>query len=213
MERESGIIPHSTVRRGLTEAAPCGTVHEIQERAMPFSTKKLPVQPYFDMELFLATAEEQSISGPDMAAMIGAWEEWLPRLHALALAGEKKGCLAVWLEAEVEEAVDAAWKESPAKGFRLNALAQTLCMCAVHELIPEVEEAGCAPAPEFYPELVGVLNDAGLPCMQGSLSLGRRYAVLTPYPFRGGCEICSLGEACPRRNRGGAFSVTLPGHE
>lgn len=174
-------------------------------------TQKIDVHPYFDMELFLQSAEEHHISGQEMDELADLWESWLPSLQAVHLTDQN--CLAVWLDKSVEDAVDGVWALSPTKGFRHNALAQTLCMCAVHALIPEVEDEGCAPAPAFSTELAKTLNTAGLPCPEFSFTLGRRYAVLTPYPFKGGCDICSLGESCPRKNQDSNFAFVLPGFE
>ena len=45
----------------------------------------------------------------------------------------------------------------------------------------------------------------------GEPGLARRYAVVTHYPYRGGCEICTLQQQCPKS--GGDMTVTLPGYE
>jgi hypothetical protein len=28
--------------------------------------------------------------------------------------------------------------------------------------------------------------------------VNRKYAVLTPYPYTGGCEVCYLSDSCPK---------------
>ena len=44
--------------------------------------------------------------------------------------------------------------------------------------------------------------------------LSRRYAVVTHYPFKGGCEICVLQSNCPKgQGQMEAASVVLPGYE
>ena len=44
--------------------------------------------------------------------------------------------------------------------------------------------------------------------------LSRRYAVVTHYPFKGGCEICVLQSNCPKgQGQMEATSVVLPGYE
>ena len=43
--------------------------------------------------------------------------------------------------------------------------------------------------------------------------LNRRFAVVTFYPFRGGCEICHLQAHCPKGNGETGTSVLLPGYE
>ena len=40
-----------------------------------------------------------------------------------------------------------------------------------------------------------------------------KYSVLTPYPFRGACDICYLRKECPKANgQGGITSFELGGH-
>ena len=53
----------------------------------------------------------------------------------------------VALDESVEQDVDKAWESSPSNAFLYIALAQSMCMAAVHAVIPEVQDAGCAPAP------------------------------------------------------------------
>jgi hypothetical protein len=135
-------------------------------------------------------------------------------LHAVILDTEGKRYLAIWLGAEVEKEVDGAFAASPSEGFRLNSLAQTLCMGAVYQVLPEVEEAGCAPAPGPCEGLRAALASEGVPFQHSSgPALCRRFSVLTPYPFRGACDVCSLESECPKAGgRQESFhSVVLPG--
>ena len=171
-------------------------------------------QPYFDMELFLATAETTRLDGTTLDMCLERWRTWSNWLQIRTVTVNGGTFLAAWLEEDVEREVDAAWNTSPSEGFILNALAQTLCMCLVHERIPEIEEAGCAPLPRPSVALVEALVDAGLPAAaDAALRFGRKYAVVTPAPFGGGCEICALQETCPRSGANGDAAFTLPGHE
>ena len=167
----------------------------------------------FDLELFLLTSQERRIGGAVMEKMAATWRDWTRHCTAARLRADGRGYLLVWLDEWVEQEVDKAWNASPSSGFQLNALAQTLCMATVRAVVPEVAEAGCAPAPKPGPGLKRALEAAGAPyAANGALS--RRYAVLTPMPFKGGCEICALRADCPKGTAGGeAFSVLLPGHE
>lgn len=166
--------------------------------------KDTPVPPYFDLELFLLTAEESRLNGDDLDQCAALWDLWSREIALAAVTVGKGRYLAVWLSEAVEKTVDQTWAESPSKGFRLNALAQTLCMCAVHERIPEVEEAGCAPVPAPSEELAAALTAAGLPARAtDALILARRYAVVTRAPFSGGCETCALLSSCPRSGQTG----------
>ena len=41
-----------------------------------------------------------------------------------------------------------------------------------------------------------------------------RFALVTHYPFKGGCEICHLQSNCPKgQGKSEAASVVLPGYE
>lgn len=169
----------------------------------------------FDLELFLLASQERRIGGAVMEKMAATWQEWTRHCTAARLHADGRSYLLVWLDESVEQAVDNAWKISPSGGFQLNALAQTLCMATVRALVPEIAEAGCAPAPKPGGGLKKALAAAGAPYVANGPTLSRRYAVLTPMPFKGGCEICAMRADCPKGNAGGgeAFSVLLPGHE
>lgn len=166
------------------------------------------IQPYFDLELFLQTANETRLGGNDMDMCLSLWEAWTKRLSCTEVADAGKTYLALWLPEDVENTVDAAWEKSPSEGFRLNALAQTFTMCAVHEVLPEVQDIGCAPFPHATESLAAAINEAGLPARvgnSGGLEFGRKFAVVTRYPFGGGCEICSLLTSCPRAGSNDSF--------
>ena len=102
-----------------------------------------------------------------------------------------------------------------ANANRLSALAQTMVQCATYQLIPEVEEAGCAPAPQPTALLCEALEAEGLDYQEDTHSILPKYSVLTPYPFRGACDICYLRKECPKANGqgGGITSFELGGHQ
>ncbi|MDE5879890.1 MAG: hypothetical protein K2G99_07750 [Desulfovibrio sp.] len=173
------------------------------------------LQPYFDIEEFMGLCQEKRLGGAVLERLLGRWEEWLPRLRVCQVASGSSSCLAVWLPEEVEGIVDETWAQSPSEGFQLNALAQYLCMSAIQELVPQVAGGGCAPSPKPSPELRTALEGLGLPYKgEDSSLLGRRYAVLTYYPFKGGCEVCHMRPMCPKgQGRGDTASILLPGYE
>ena len=176
------------------------------------TTKNLEVAPYFDLELLMSTCQETRIGGEMMEKLADAWERWLPMARAVQIESGNESYLLAWLEEGVEEDVDDKWEQTPSEAFIFNALAQVMCMGIVHSLLPQVEEAGCAPAPKPTDLLADALESEGVPyTVMGGPGLARRYAVVTHYPFRGGCEICMLQNQCPKS--GGGMSVTLPGFE
>ncbi len=179
------------------------------------TSRRLETAPLFDMELFMTLSQERRVGGDVMDRLERLWERWVPQLQVRELAGQGRNYLLVWLGVEAEQEADAAWTLSPSEGFRINALAQTLLMAAVRDLIPQVEESGCAPAPKPSHALAEALTAEGISYLNGGPALERRYALVTPYPFRGGCEICAMQRECPKRQTGenGPTSVLLPGHE
>ena len=105
--------------------------------------KEMPaVRPVFDMELMLGLLQETRLGGQVMESLADAWERWLPHLRAMILTVESKQYLAIWLDEDVEREVDDTWGRSATEGFRLNALAQTMIMGAVYQIVPECGAAG-----------------------------------------------------------------------
>lgn len=179
-----------------------------------YTVEKMEVAPYFDLENILRTAQESRLGGAELERLVRLWDAWVPELNAKVLDMGKVKYLAVWLNEAVEEAVDNAWAESPSQAYIDNALAQSLCMTVVSHALPEVEDSGCAPAPRPTDKLRDALEAEGLPYKGDGLTLTRRFAVVTHYPFKGGCEICHLQGQCPKgQGQAGASSVVLPGHE
>ena len=179
-----------------------------------YSVKDLEVTPYFDLELLMSVSQETRVGSDVMSALADAWDRWLPHARARHIETSGGGYLLAWLGEQVEEDVDDKWEERPSEAFLFNALAQVMCMGIVHYLVPEVEDAGCAPAPKPVDELIDALEAEGVPYMiAGEPGLSRRFAVVTHYPFRGGCEICALVKDCPKAGGAKDMSITLPGHE
>lgn len=178
--------------------------------------EKLEVTPYMDLELLMQNSQETRIAGDVMDRLVDYWGRWMEHLNARKIESGKDSYLVVWLDEEVEDSVDEVWDDAPSEAFLVNSLAQTMCMCAVHTLVPEVVEAGCAPAPRPTLDLKLALESEGLrrPEEENTgLGLQRRYAVTTYFPFRGGCDICDLKDECPKLKGGSDYSVVLPGFE
>ena len=179
------------------------TVTEIKER------------PTFDLFGFLEMSHENRLGGATLERFEELWEEWGSIVNAVLLDTGKIKYLALWLPKSVEEEVDRIWKASAHEGFLLNTLAQYYLMTFVQELLPEVEEGGCAPAPRPTEALRTTLADLGVPYKSESSSLlSLAYAMVTHYPYRGGCEICHLQDHCPKgQGRAEDASILLPGFE
>lgn len=171
------------------------------------------VQPEFDLEGFMNFARETRLANDALEKMLGLWAEWQQLLRVVQIQHGKNSWLAIWLPEAVETVIDKNWEAVPSEGFLLNNLAQYLCMAAVEQLLPQVADGGCAPAPKPTGALSAALAALGLG-LDGGLNLKRKYAILTHYPFKGGCEICAMQENCPKAHGQQEFaSIVLPGHE
>jgi len=158
------------------------------------SITQLPVQPEFDFPTFLFLSQIDELGPRDMIAVLDVWEKWLPLLKVYKL-GDRKEHVVVFLESEIEDQVDAIWKQSPSEGFKHEAIAQTMIMGTLKALMPELGEKQCAPVPEPTKPLCRTLEKIGLN-LQDSGALDRKYATITPYPHRYGCERCHLKDSC-----------------
>ena len=158
------------------------------------SVSELDIQPEFDFSTFLFLAQIDEINPQEMLSVLGVWEKWLPSLKVYQL-GERKGHVLGYLEKGVEDEVDAIWSQSPSEGFKHEAIAQTMIMGTLKALMPELGEKECAPVPEPTKPLRRTLDKLGLD-LQESGAMNRKYATLTPYPHRYGCERCHLKDSC-----------------
>ncbi len=179
-----------------------------------YTYEKIEIEPYFDLELIMRNSEETRIGGQLFERFASLWDKWKNELNVYKVDTGKIKYLVTWLPESVEEEIDNSWAEAPSKAFSDNALAQTLCMGAVHEVLPDVESAGCAPAPRPTDTLRAALSELGVPYKEDGPSLSRRFAVVTHYPFKGACEICYLQKNCPKgQGQAGAATLLLPGYE
>lgn len=177
------------------------------------SRETLSVEPFLDLEDFMNFAHESRLEGESFEKLQELWKEWQALLKVKNIKQDKDSWLAVWLPEEVENLVDKAWEEAPGKGYLIHNLAQYICMAAIQELIPQTAEGACAPAPKASPECLDVLAEEAFLNAENKMP-ARRYGVFTYYPFKGGCEICTLREQCPKGGGGSEYaSIVLPGHE
>lgn len=159
------------------------------------------IRPVWSEASLLEAAELPAASAvPDW--LRDAHDRFAYGLRAARIDTGQGGYAAVWLDAAVEAEEDAAWADDPERAFWLHAVARSLCMAAVRRLVPQAAVSGCAPVPPGSVELAVELRQAGLDCAPGEASeplrLKRRYAVLTWHPFRGGCGVCALCNACSK---------------
>lgn len=177
------------------------------------TVEKLECTPEFDMIGFMELSQENRIDGKVMQTLTRLWEDWQTKLSVCKLVCGKISYLLVWLPEEVETYVDETWDKTPSEGYLANSLAQYLCMQSVNTILPQVEDVGCAPAPRPTASLKEALAEFDLAYREDIEVLNRRFAVVTFYPFRGGCEICHLQPHCPKGNGDSDSTIVLPGYE
>ncbi len=179
-----------------------------------YTSEVVEIRPFLDMELLMSVSQESRVDGDTMDRMAELWERWSPKLEVRKLKVGKIQYLAVWLGDGVEEDIDAIWDESPSSAYLSGTLAQVLVMCAVNQLLPEVQDAGCAPAPKPTDGLVEAMEAEGCPYNELGTALSRKFAIVTHFPFKGACEICYLQKECPKGSGSqDSGSVVLPGYE
>lgn len=175
---------------------------------MDHAIEYIDYAPYFDMELYLQLSDERRLDGDKLKKLSKQWEAWLPHFKTVHIKTEAGGYVLVFLDEQAEAEIEALWEKSPAEGFAINVLAQAMLTSALADIIPESTDAGCTPAPKPTEPLLDALEEAGVEWVtEGTLS--RKYAMLTHYPFRGGCEVCFLAENCPKKGGGGMKSWVL----
>jgi hypothetical protein len=193
------------MKSGLAEQGPrslypCQRVQkvhkEINLKILP--AKELDVSLRFDLETFMALAQLKGLEGRETVELLEFWAKWRPGLK-VHLLGRKTGYLAIHMQREVEEEIDSIWDESPSRGFKLQALVQTMIIGVLRELMPEVGVNQCAPVPKPGNVLKKSLAKIGLELYDEG-ALNYKYSTLTYYPFKEGCESCYLYSSCPKIN-------------
>ena len=163
--------------------------------------KPVRPEPEFDFMYFMEICGESRIDQETMEKLEAAWRDWTDRLHAFKLvpstATGDDGFLLIYLTEGVEDAVEDAWQVSQSEGMYFHNLAITMVMSAAQSLIPEMMEGACAPLPRPGQEVQEFFEARGLEWNESIGALNRQYAVYTPMPYRGGCEVCMQSGTCP----------------
>lgn len=189
-----------------------GTIAPKRRTNVQTAISELKIEPYFDLEDFMNFSKETRLDSATLKFLIEIWEQWSKILKAVNITEKNKSWAAIWLPDTVENTVSRAWDSDPGQGLLLNSLGQYLCMAAVRELLPQTEITGCAPTPEPHDALRESLAQLGLASTEGILN--NRFAIVTHYPFKGGCEVCALASSCPKQPVSESLpDIILPGFE
>jgi hypothetical protein len=168
-------------------------------------TEPVEARPGFDLIYYMDLGGHNRIEAEVLEPLEAAWEAWQPYVHAFRLVpenvrrnagGEEEGFLLVFLDEEVESAVEDAWAVSPERGESFHNLAVAMVMLAAQCVMPELAEV-CAPLPKPGEAAKAAFAEVGMPWNEAISSAGRQYALFTFMPYRGGCELCVQSATCP----------------
>ncbi|MFW5836684.1 MAG: hypothetical protein ACOCVM_01650 [Desulfovibrionaceae bacterium] len=158
--------------------------------------------PEFDLQQFMNIYGENRVQQELMDKILAKWPEWTGRVVARvvvdAVKPKPRGTLLLYLDKQVEDEVDAVWTESPSEGMALHSLAVALVMSAAASVVQELGDGQCAPVPKPNAAMRGLMQELELDWNPEEGTVNRKYALLTPAPYRGGCEICFLSGKCPK---------------
>jgi len=165
-----------------------------------FDITPLTPQPEFDMMYYMDIAGETKIDQEIMDEFEPFWDKWAKEnLKAYEInnpEGEGKFVL-IYLDQAVDDTIEGVWQDSPTHGLLFHALAITMVMSTAQGFVPELHDGQCAPLPRPGEGMLGAFKELGLTWNdEGTINL--KYAVLTPYPYNGGCEICYMSDTCPK---------------
>lgn len=160
----------------------------------------IEIDPEFDLFFYLELSSQTRLENDLLGRLEQSWNRWRPMLRAYSLpspAGQDKARLLLFLDQAVEEEVEGLWQTSPSEAFAFHNLAIAMVMGAARQLVPELAMGGCAPLPRPDRETRKTFKKLGLVWSEEG-AVNRSYAVFTPMPYIGGCEICHMKSTCPK---------------
>lgn len=163
-----------------------------------YELNKLDPKPEFDMWFYAELSGETRFSQDLMDEFEPRWDSWLEKINAYEISNtEGSGnFMLIYLDKEVDEEIDAIWDDSPTMGLSFHNLAVCMVMTAAKSLMPELEDGKCAPLPRAGLGVQEAVEALGIEWTSEN-AINRKYAVYTPYPYSGGCEICTMSNSCP----------------
>lgn len=168
-----------------------------KKKKKQYEIEEMDYAPYFDMETFMIASRTKRVDVETAQIADECWGRWREKVEIRKITTKSKSYLLVWLGEDVENEVNTAWEASPSKAYSMNNVAQAMLMAVIQDLIPEVAYGGCAPVPMPAKPLTDALKEIGVP-WQDANCLARQYAMLTNFPYAGGCDICLLKGDCAK---------------
>lgn len=163
-----------------------------------YAMEEIKVIPEFDMFMYAELTGETRLDQDLMDEFAPRWDEWITKLSAYRLTNTEgeNGYVLLFLDSDVDEEIDHIWNDSPAYGLSFHNLAVCMVMTAARSIIPEMMEGACAPLPRAPEGVKEATDKLGIEWKEDN-TINRKYAVFTPYPYSGGCPVCTMSETCP----------------
>ncbi len=115
--------------------------------------------------------------------------------HFQRLHVTNESYLLTWFDRKLENILADLWFSSPSAAFALHEQMNQQILSTLQNQLPEICTHGCAPLPACKPELNRILRDFDIQQNKNG-QLDQIYAVLTFWPWKGGCTACSLKNSC-----------------
>lgn len=126
----------------------------------------------------------------------------IKRHFRLCLAGRfTQALLLIWMEHPMEKKMDSLWRASPSLALAMHEHIIGLMTFHLRLYLPEIEAHSCAPLAHVPEDMHSDLVRIHLLNARTGLC-ARRYAVITHWPWRGGCGHCALASTCHRTEYG-----------
>ncbi|WP_018123766.1 hypothetical protein [Desulfovibrio oxyclinae] len=163
-----------------------------------YEMETLEATPEFDLFMFAELTGETRIDQELLDEFAPRWDDWVKKLNAYKLTNTEgeNGYILVFLDADVDEEIDYIWNDSPAFALSFHNLAVCMVMTAARGLVPELEQGACAPLPRAPEGVKDATGELGIEWKDDN-TINRKYAVFTPFPYSGGCAVCTMSESCP----------------
>jgi hypothetical protein len=187
------------MRAGPSAPAPAGA---------PAAAEPLAVRPEIDLARALAGLGFD----PQGRELAGFAADMLTKLTAALSAWRidhpDGGFVLLAIDEKFECELGRIFENSPTRGYLAQALASLVLGRAAGMLVPGTAAHGCSPLVAPPKPVRDALAGLGLRFTEPG-GFTRALAVLTPMPYRGGCEVCLLSKDCPKK-RGGLTSRITP---
>lgn len=163
---------------------------------------KILAKPSFDSTLFMRISGLARIEDSLLKKIRCLWLNWKSHLFVYLIANEeahesKRDCCLIYLDESVEVQLQEMWAVSPSEAFLMHCLAATMITGTAELFLSKKSKDACLPLPLVNENLIRRLDKLGIEWREGK-TFNREYIIFTYYPFKEGCQACSLKPGCPK---------------